>query len=117
MDLNKTILIIDDDTDYQLIVGSMLRSKGYRVECLFDGSSTDLAEKCDMILLDIEMPGKDGVEIAAQLKTNPFTKEIPIILISAHSEGDKLFQFSKANGFMHKPFLLPGLLKKIEQLL
>lgn len=120
MDPVKTILVIDDDSDYQLIVGNMLRNNGYKVECLLDGKisqATDLAKKCDMVLLDIEMPEANGVEVVAELKTNPETKQIPIILISAHLEGDKLFKTSRANGFMYKPFLLPGLLKKIKQLL
>ncbi|HEY5823942.1 MAG TPA: response regulator [Cyclobacteriaceae bacterium] len=120
VDLNKTILVIDDDPDYQLIIGNMLRSNGYKVEFLLDGNigpATAMAKKCDMVLLDIEMPETNGVDVAAQLKANPLTKEIPIILISAHLEGDKLFKSSKANGFMHKPFLLPWLLKKILALL
>lgn len=120
MNLNKKILVIDDDSDYQLIIGNMLRNNGYSVECLHDGKideATTIAKKCDMVVIDIEMPEANGIEVAAELKANPETKQIPIILISAHLEADKLFKYSGANAVMHKPFLLAGLLKEIHQLL
>ena len=94
MEAEKTILIIDDDLDFQFMVGSMLRTSGYEVRTLLEGklkSAVDIASKCDMVLLDIELPGLSGIDLGKQLRSVPATSEIPIILVSGHSNGDELF--------------------------
>ena len=118
--LDKTILIIDDDSDFHTLVGSVLRKSGYKVLSLFDGRIKDvfsMAKTCDMVLLDVELPTVDGVEVGKQLKSDPVTKQIPIIMITGHTEGEKLYQESKANAFIQKPFSLSGLLNKIGECL
>jgi CheY-like chemotaxis protein len=116
----KTILIIDDDQDFHMLVGSMLRNSGYRVRSLFEGTTnavSRLAKKSDMVLLDIELPGDSGVDIGKRLKADPSTANIPVILISGHTELDALFVASQANACLQKPFSLHGLLKKITTLM
>jgi response regulator RpfG family c-di-GMP phosphodiesterase len=120
MELHKTILIIDDDQDFHIILGSVLRHSGYKVKSLFEGAVNkiaDIAKNCDMVLLDIQLPGDSGVEIGRQLKTNPDTENIPIILISGHTDGEQLFVRSHADAFVQKPFVLSRLLIKINELL
>jgi CheY-like chemotaxis protein len=120
MNINKTILIIDDDVDFHTLIGTILRNSGYKVKSLFEGTvnaATRIARKCDIVLLDIEMPGTNGVDLGRQLKSDPATEYIPVILISGHLEGKQLFQESKANAFLEKPFSVPGLLAKIKELL
>jgi two-component system alkaline phosphatase synthesis response regulator PhoP len=116
----KTILIIDDDLDFHTLVGGMLRNSGYKIKSLLNGAiirALSVAQKADMILLDIELPETNGIDVCQQLKQNSSTENIPIILISGHTEGDTLFKESQADAFMQKPFSLAGLLNKINELL
>jgi DNA-binding response OmpR family regulator len=117
---DKTILIIDDDSDFHVLVGSVLKKSGYKVLSLFDGTIKEvykIVKSCDMVLLDIELPSVDGVEVGKQLKGDPSTQCIPIIMITGHTEGEKLFRESRANAYIQKPFLLTGLLNKIKECL
>jgi response regulator RpfG family c-di-GMP phosphodiesterase len=117
-DAEKTILIIDDDLDFHTLVGGVLRKAGYKVRSLFEGKVNQvfsLITTCDMVLLDIELPGVDGVEVGKRLKSDPSTRNIPIIMITGHTEGEKLFREAEANDFIQKPFQLSGLLTKITE--
>jgi DNA-binding response OmpR family regulator len=116
----KTILIIDDDLDFQFMICSMLKLNGFAVKSLIEGQihpSVGLAKTCDMVLLDIELPGTNGVDIGKTLKTLPLTSHIPIILLSGHPECERLFIESKADSFFQKPFSLSQLLIKVNELL
>ncbi len=118
--MEKTILIIDDDVDFQFMVGSMLRTCGYQVRTLLEGKLTlavDIASKCDMVLLDIELPGLSGVDLGKKLRASAETSNIPIILVSGQDNSDELFLQSKANAFIQKPFSLTTLLNKVQELL
>ena len=115
---NKTILIIDDDADFHTLVGSVLKKSGYKVLSLFDGRIKEvfnMVKRCDMVLLDVELPTADGVEVGKQLKSDPKTQAIPIIMITGHTDGEKVFQESRANFFIQKPFMLSGLVTKIKE--
>lgn len=80
----RSVLIIDDDRSWQAFLSVALRDK-YNVIAAFDGSSgLKLAEEWlpDTILLDIEMPIKNGYEVCSELKANPKLSDIPIIFVS-----------------------------------
>lgn len=116
----KTILVIDDDIDFQFMVTMVLQRCGYMVKSLVEGKlhhTLESAKHCDIVLLDIDLPGVSGVEIGKELKSVPETLGIPIILLTAHSECDKLFIESRANALFKKPFALSELLSKIKELL
>ena len=120
METEGKVLIIDDDVDFQFMVGSMLRSSGYIVKSLLEGrlhTTLSIASECDLILLDIELPGMNGVDLGKQLKATPATANIPILLVSGHNKCETLFIESEANAFFQKPFSLSGLMSKIQELI
>src|SRR5688572_19671834 len=116
----KTVLIVDDDIDFHFMITAMLKLSGFGVKSLIEGqlnSTIHSAIACDIILLDIELPGVSGVEIAKKLKSLPQTAGIPIILVSAHHDCERLFLESKANALFKKPFSLSQVLNKVNELL
>ena len=103
-----TILIVDDEAQNRRLLAVLLRPEGYRTESAASGAEalSAIAESApDLILLDIMMPGIDGYQVAAILKSNPATANIPIIMVTAHGErGARLAGLSAgAEEFLTKP--------------
>ena len=115
--LKKKILIADDDADILFVLKMMLELKGYEVELAAEGDQVIAlsANQPQLILLDIWMGNYDGREICQQLKNNPATSNIPIILISASREIEQSAKDAGANDFVAKPFEQHDLLQKIGQ--
>lgn len=114
----KIILVIDDDRDFQTILKVTLNQSGFRVRSLFDGSITDrMNEKPspDIILLDVDLPFANGVEVGKQLKSNASTRDIPVIMVSANPYVDQLCKEAGANGYVQKPFSLKTLIEKVRE--
>ena len=120
METGKSVLIIDDDLDFQMMVSVILGNRGFKVRCLLRGEPSAvyrIAKKSDIVLLDMQLPGTNGAELGKHLKDDPKTENIPIIMISGHADGKDLLQSSKADAFIEKPFSLSRLLRKIDELL
>ena len=103
-----TILIVDDEAQNRRLLAVLLRPEGYHTESVASGAEalSAIAESApDLILLDIMMPGIDGYQVAAILKSNPATANIPIIMVTAHGErGARLAGLSAgAEEFLTKP--------------
>lgn len=82
----KTILIADDNDDLRSILAYQLMARGYRILTASDGDqavSKCKAEKPDLVLLDVLMPGKDGSEAGAEIRDDPATRHIPVIFLTA----------------------------------
>lgn len=117
MQKGKTILIIDDDKDFQTILQVTFSKSGFRVRSLFDGEiSPTFQEKPypDVILLDVDLPYANGVEVGKQLKSNECTKDIPVIMVSANPYVDELSKEVGAADYVQKPFSLSTLLQKVQ---
>jgi two-component system, OmpR family, alkaline phosphatase synthesis response regulator PhoP len=82
----KTILIVDDQPFFITMQQNMLQRQGYRVFSASTGTE-GLAQakklKPDIVLLDVEMPGVDGIEVCRQMKEDPELKHIPVIILTA----------------------------------
>lgn len=79
------ILIIEDDPIFQQTLGEFLRAEGFKVFSAVDGVEgikETQKQSPDLILLDIILPKKDGYEVIAELKKEPATKNIPIMLLT-----------------------------------
>ncbi|HAT72007.1 MAG TPA: hypothetical protein DCS63_04250 [Elusimicrobia bacterium] len=82
----KSVLIIDDDEDLSALLKDLLQSKGFSVSCAPDGvSGVEKARTLlpDLITLDFNMPGTNGVEVYNQLRNRPETAVIPVIFFSS----------------------------------
>lgn len=117
-EIKKRVLIVDDDLPIVEVIKIILEEKNYLVDTLTESQS--IKEKLsldlpDLILLDIWMSGLDGVEITRILKSSPRTKHIPIIMISANNEVEKIAKNSGADDFIAKPFDVDVLIKKVEK--
>jgi CheY-like chemotaxis protein len=82
------ILIVEDNEANQLLASSVLEREGYRVELAANArEAVDrmTTNKPDLILMDIQLPGEDGLGLTRRLKTDPKTAMIPIVALTAHA--------------------------------
>ena len=118
MQAAKVILIIDDDEDFQTILQNIFKQSGYKVRSLFDGEigpSLDTYPHPDIILLDMDLPYVNGVEVGKLLKSNESTKNIPVIMVSANPFLDELCKEAGAVDYVQKPFNLKTLIQKVRE--
>lgn len=115
------ILIVDDNPKY---LSEALPMFGYTVEVVTNGvDALKVLERkdsnIDLILLDVMMPQMDGWETLKAIRSNPDTKYLPVIMITAVSEEHKIVSGLKygADDYIVKPFVLPNLLARIEAIL
>ncbi|MEO6330552.1 MAG: response regulator [Ginsengibacter sp.] len=110
----KKILIVDDDEDILEVVKYLLQSHGFNVSTYATGFNVDEVVKNynpDLILLDINLPGKSGTQICKELRHKKLTT--PIILFSAHADRSKVIAESNADDFIEKPFEIDHLINTI----
>ncbi|HEX5844525.1 MAG TPA: diguanylate cyclase, partial [Pseudomonas sp.] len=84
-----TVLIVDDELHNRKLLEVLLQPEGYLTQSAASGEEAlaSIAQCApDLILLDIMMPGMDGYAVATQLKANPLTSNIPIIMVSAQAD-------------------------------
>ena len=82
----QRVLVVDDDREIRGLVAGTLRRDGYTVVEAGDGpEALDVAARLmpDLVLLDMTLPGMDGVEVARQLKATPLLATIPVVALSA----------------------------------
>ncbi|MHC5067158.1 MAG: response regulator [Planctomycetota bacterium] len=116
------ILIIEDDADIRELVAYNLEREGYRVSQADDGDDgIRLAHDIepDLVLLDLMLPGSDGIEVCRQLKSDATSKHLPIIMITAKGEeADIVLGLSMgADDYVTKPFSPRELLARIKAVL
>jgi CheY-like chemotaxis protein len=103
---------------YRAIAVNVLRSAGFRVDEAVDGEAGLVAavgEPPDLILLDMTMPGIDGVETCRRLKAAPVTSDVPVIFVSANDETARVVEGfgSGASDYVTKPFRPEELLARV----
>lgn len=116
------ILIIEDARDIVETIEYNLKKEGFRVSRAYDGlQGLKLAEghKPSLILLDLMLPGIDGLEVCRRIKRNPTTVNIPIIILTAKGEeSDRIVGLELgADDYMVKPFSMKELVARVKVIL
>lgn len=116
----KTVLIIDDEPDLIKITRMRLESVGYNVIDASngkDGFERARSKGPDIILLDLVMPGEDGLETLSKLKLDPSTSAIPVIILTVKGESEYVLDAGKlgAAEYLTKPVEPEKLLETIEK--
>ena len=114
----RTIYTVEDDIGIREVITYALRSAGYDVEGFDNGDDVIAAmsrKLPDLILLDIMLPGEDGLTILKRLRNNPRLNKIPIIMLTAKgSEIDKVKGLDLgADDYMTKPFGVMELISRV----
>jgi CheY-like chemotaxis protein len=121
----KKILVVEDDPVNQMILLDFLAANGY--ETVGASSGPEGIERFDtdtpdLLLVDIQLPRKNGFELLREIKSRPDGKSTPILLMSAvyndHDQSSRTIQLGTlADGYLCKPFDLVHLLAQVRQLL
>jgi CheY-like chemotaxis protein len=121
----KKILVVEDDPVNQMILADFLAANGY--ETLTASSGPEGLERFerdapDLMLVDVQLPRKNGFEVVREIKSKPSGKATPVLLMSAvYNEPDqsnRTIQLGTlADGYLTKPFDLVQLLSQVRQLL
>ena len=116
---NRKLVLIIDDTPTNVAVVSGLLKDQYKTKVATNGEKAlalaTAAEKPDLILLDVMMPGMDGYEVCRRLKADPATAEIPVIFLTAKTDSideEKGFEVGAVD-YIHKPFSAPIVLARV----
>ncbi len=104
----KTVLIVEDQLEMRAINAMYLHHHGYRVLAAdngLDGLRAARETHPDLILMDISMPGLDGIRATEALKRDPDTGQIPVLIITAHPYGSvgKRAADAGCDGYLTKP--------------
>lgn len=114
----KMVLVVDDESNVRLLVHRILNNKYAVIEAGDGHEAINVAccEKPDLILMDVLMPRMDGLNACYAIKTNPITKEIPVVMLTA-LDFDLNKRLSEevmgANDYLTKPFSSEALLETI----
>ncbi len=123
----KYVLIVDDDPDLVETVAMMLESRGFEVGKAYDGIEGEEAIKKrrpDVLVLDVMMPRKNGYQLCKELKSNKWTSDIPVILLTAVGEAVPTTTYSHAEGmateaedYIPKPVDAATLVEAVQRLI
>lgn len=116
------IYCVEDEENIRELIVYALKSNGFDADGFEDGNEFAKALETsipDLVLLDIMLPGEDGLQILERLRKNPKTKDIPVIIISAKtSEFDKVKGLDLgADDYITKPFGVMELISRVKALL
>ncbi len=120
--MGKKLLVADDSITIQKVVELILSEEGFDIKSVSNGEDALNAiktESPDIVLADIEMPKINGYELCERLKSDPSTKDIPVILLAGAFENfdEKMAQDVGADSYVVKPFESQELINKIHSVM
>lgn len=122
MSQKKRILLIEDEEDIAALIKLQAELSGYKLHVEVDGINGYRAierEKPDLVILDIMLPGENGLDVCRRMKSNADLKNIPVIILSAKGEElDVVLGLELgADDYVHKPFSPKVLFSRIKAIL
>jgi len=118
--MERLIHIVEDDEDIRYILEYVLCEAGYKLQ-LFDSindfKKRDKTQQPDLFLLDVRLPDGSGLDLCREIKSSPLTSDIPVVIMSAHANGEFAISDGKADHFLAKPFDLDRFVMKIKMVL
>ncbi len=118
----KTILIVEDEESLLKLESILLTSKGFDVKGVTNGQAAldSIAEESpDLVLLDIMLPEIDGFEVCRRIKTDPATRHLPVIMLTAKRSREDMAKGEKvgADWYITKPFKSAMVIETIQRFL
>jgi CheY-like chemotaxis protein len=116
------VLVVEDDPASLLLARASLEQAGYRVEGVGSAEAARQAvagRKPDLILMDIQLPGVDGLAMTRELKSSPATKGIPVIALTGHAMPlyEREARAAGCHGFIEKPALPEVIVAEVRRVL
>ncbi len=126
--MSKKAVVIDDEVDLTSYLSAILEEHGFEVRSANDartGEDLILEETPDVILLDLMMPGRTGIQLFTRLRGNDATREIPLVMVTGIKEqtgidwGDIVdrYRVRQPDGFIEKPIEPERLMSVIDEIL
>jgi DNA-binding response OmpR family regulator len=120
--MKKNVLVVDDEIGALTLIGIMLERGGFNVLKAKDADAA-LAildqNTPDLIILDVMMPGTDGIELCGIIREREDTSSIPVLILSARGDADSVMRGMEAgaNDYLPKPILHHDLVSKVRSIL
>ena len=111
------VLVVDDNKDILQVVQIVLEIRGYEVKAIWNGEEVQqsiIEFSPNVILLDVMLGNTSGIIICNDIKSNPNTKDVCVIMFSAHGKKEDILKLCPANNFISKPFEIDTLTETIE---
>ena len=115
------ILVADDEPGLRYLYQQVLEALGFETRCAADGEECILMAKSvhkpSLILLDYKMPRLNGLEVLSALEKDPFTRRIPVIMISSEENLKEMIKHHEVKAVLTKPFDMQTLLASVQKAL
>ncbi|MDQ1150768.1 two-component system phosphate regulon response regulator PhoB [Sphingobacterium zeae] len=115
----KTVFILEDEVGIQEVLELLLSSQNYNVvtfSTVKEFNCREMAVQPDLFMLDVMLPDGLGTEVCRELKCDPITSKVPVLLMSAHAKIIKTDDPHSADDFMSKPFDINDVISKVDKL-
>jgi len=116
--MGKKVWVVEDDPSIAEIIAYTLEDDGFVVG-LFSSAATFIdalksgQNGVDIFVLDVRLPDGSGLELCRMVREHPIFSEVPVLIMSAHADGDEVERTYPVNGFISKPFDLDDFSKQI----
>ncbi|RZJ77579.1 PleD family two-component system response regulator [Pedobacter sp. Leaf250] len=115
--MGKSVFVLEDDEGIRDVIILLLEEENYDVKGFASVEDFNLNAKNlqpDLFLLDVMLPDGSGMDVCGVLKKSENTKNIPVLMMSAHAKIAEINKSCNAQGFIAKPFDIYDLLKKVD---
>jgi len=123
LDMSEGVLVVDDDHRIAKMVKDILNRRGTRNVLRVSSGEKALSALAQsqpaLVILDIGMPGMDGIEVCRRIKANPATRHVPVMMLTGLGDRDRVQGAcaAGADDYITKPFTIPVFLRKVDRFL